>query len=151
MSYNNNKEQSQIKTEKENNTILNSNSSNNIKPIYINRKHANLFINNYIEAYMKNKFKHKKSDILDKTPKESQKNNTNGNIKSTKLNINELYLQKENKKKIININFNKTTNINLNSNNNINLNNTITNTNTNNNPNLKKLTSENPGVSTIYQ
>ena len=141
LSYNNNKEQSQIKTEKENNTILNSNSSNNIKPIYINRKHANLFINNYIEAYMKNKFKHKKSDILDKTPKESQKNNTNGNIKSTKLNINELYLQKETKKKIININFNKTTNINLNSNNNINLNNTITNTNTNNNPNLKKLTS----------
>ena len=141
MSYNNNKEQSQIKTEKENNTILNSNSSNNIKPIYINRKHANLFINNYIEAYVKNKFKHKKSDILDKTPKESQKNNTNGNIKSTKLNINELYLQKETKKKIININFNKTTNINLNSNNNINLNNTITNTNTNNNPNLKKLTS----------
>ena len=140
MSYNNNKEQSQIKTEKENNTILNSNSSNNIKPIYINRKHANLFINNYIEAYMKNKFKHKKSDILDKIPKESQKNNTNGNIKSTKLNINELYLQKETKKKIININFNKTTNINLNSNNNINLNNTITNTNTNNNPNLKKLT-----------
>ena len=140
MSYNNNKEQSQIKTDKENNTILNSNSSNNIKPININRKYANLFINNYVEAYVKNKLKHKKSDILDKTPKESQKNNTNGNIKSIKLNINELYLQKETKKKIININFNKTININLNSNNNnINLN--TTNIITNNNPTLKKLAS----------
>ena len=141
MSYNNNKEQSQIKTEKENiNSNLNSNSSNNIKPIYINinRKNTNLFINNYIEAYVKNKFKNKKSDIVDKTPKESQKNNTNGNIKSTKLNINELYLQKETKKKIISINFNKTTGINLNSNNNYNYNSNNTNSNPINNPTLKK-------------
>ena len=133
ISYNfNNKENSEIKTEKENkenNTILVSNSSHNIKPIYINKRN-NLFINNYLDAYFKNKFRTKKIVIVNKTPKENKQNNTNDNINNkANMDINDLYLQKETKKKVINFFFKNNNSYNT------------TNTNNNNNPPFKKLSS----------
>ena len=103
---------------------LNSNSSNNIKPIYFNKKN-NLFINNYIDSYVKNKFRGKKYTIVNKSKdsKESKINNTNENINNnSKININELYLQKETKRKMTNLYFYKSNNNNNNTiNNNTNI------------------------------
>ena len=106
-----------------------SNSSYNIKPIYINKRN-NLFINNYLDAFVKNKFRTKKIVIVNKTPKENKQNNTNDNINNkANMDINDLYLQKETKKKVINFFFKNNNSYNT------------TNTNNNNNPPFKKLSS----------
>ena len=114
---NNNKDNA-AKTEKNNNTINihninindinlnNINVNNNIKPIHnIN----NLFINNYMESYIKYKFKERKIISTRKTPKYNKRNYTNVNLNSNtnntnnnNININETYFQKEHKKKKIN-------------------------------------------------
>ena len=96
-----------IKTDKENkfNNNYNSNSiTNNIKTIY-NHNNTNLFISNYIDSYIQKKSRQNKiSNKSDKTQSENLRNNarTSTNINNNIKNINEIYFQKESKKKVSN-------------------------------------------------
>ena len=96
-----------IKTDKENkyNNNYNSNSiTSNIKTIY-NHNNTNLFISNYIDSYIQKKSRQNKiSNKSDKTQSENLRNNarTSTNINNNIKNINEIYFQKESKKKLSN-------------------------------------------------